>query len=229
LRLFATFSTGGAGTDQSANSVWTSSDPTIVAINASGVVTGITNGSVAVTGAFGGFTATTNINVHTPVFVDLFTNNVDYVANGLVGSTFDGVYLNFGDVPFGNVGTVVDNVAGQTFILNENIHTTNALFVQEAGGTWRFNGDDGPFLYKVVTGDFEISAHVIDNDTLANNFSGLMARLYVQRDSHELGKPSARDRNRAADHRQRHHNHHGVGGGPLVLDATGQLDQLLLL
>jgi Bacterial Ig-like domain (group 2) len=169
--LTANFSTGDTS-DQTANATWTSSDPTIASVNAAGVVTGVTNGTVTITGTFGAFSPTVSITVHTPVFTDNFGATHDYMTNGLQGSTWDGLFLNYGDLPGANRGN--DGVAGQTYQLLAN---TNVLYLQAAGGSWRVAGNDGPYLFKVVSGDFQASVHV-SCGTINFNYAGIMARLF---------------------------------------------------
>jgi hypothetical protein len=173
--ITATYTSGDSyDVSSDASATVSSSDATIITVN-NGVMTAVTNGTVSIVVGYAGFFATNNVSAHLPVFTDNFGNNVDYVANGLQGSAWDGVFMKFGDVPGGNVGA--DNVAGQTFILNANIQVTNALYYQGSGGSWRLNGDDGMYLFKVVTGDFQASVHVV-NDTILNNYAGIMARLF---------------------------------------------------
>jgi hypothetical protein len=171
VQLVANFSTGDSS-DQSANATWLSSDPTIASVNTAGVVTGVANGTATITGTFGSYSPTINITVHNPAFTDNFGATQDYVANGLQGTAWDGLFLNYGDVPGAGKGN--DGVAGQTFQL---IAQTNVLFVQAAGGSWRVAGNDGPFLYKVVAGDFQASVHATCG-TINNNYAGIMARLF---------------------------------------------------
>ena len=171
VRLVASFSTGDTS-DQTTNASWLSSDTTIASVDTAGVVSGVANGTATITGTFGSYSPTINITVHTPAFTDNFGATQDYVANGLQGSTWDGLFLNYGDVPGANKGN--DGVAGQTFQL---IAQTNALYVQAAGGSWGVAGNDGPFLFKIVAGDFQASVHVTCG-IINNNYAGIMARLF---------------------------------------------------
>ena len=178
VQLIASFSTGDTG-DETANTTWSSSDPTIALVNAAGVVTGVTNGTATITGAFATFSPTTNITVRAPLFTDNFSVSHDYVAAGLQGTPYDQVFLNFGDVPNGNaLGTVAGDVAGKTTILNANVSSNNTLYLSSSGGTWESTGNDGPLLAKVVSGDFEASIHITQMDQLNFNCAGLMARLF---------------------------------------------------
>jgi hypothetical protein len=171
IRLIATFSTGDTS-DQTANATWGSSDTTIASVNNAGVASGVASGTATITGTFGSFSPTLNVTVHAPVFTDNFGATQNYVANGVQGTAWDGLFLNYGDVPGANKGN--EGAAGQTYQL---IAQTNVLFVQAAGGSWRVAGNDGPFLYKIVAGDFQASVHVTCG-TINNNYAGIMARLF---------------------------------------------------
>jgi hypothetical protein len=172
----AQFSTGDT-TDVSSdpNAVLSSSDSTIVLIS-SGLMNALALGSVQIAVGYAGIAATNTVSVHNPVFTDSFATSQDYVANGLMGSTWDGLFLNFGDVPGANRGP--DNVAGSTTTLDANISNTNRLSLVSLGGTWRSGGNDGPFLFKIVTGDFQAMVHITNMNTLNFNAAGVMARLF---------------------------------------------------
>jgi hypothetical protein len=175
--LLATFSSGSATVDESAVATWTSSDPTIAYFTGS-VLTALTNGTVSVTGSFGGFTASATITVTSPAFTDNFATTQDYIASGVVGSAWDGLFLNYGDVP---LTTAVDNRKGNDAAAGATsrfIANTNVLTIEAAGSTWAVAGNDGPFLYKIVTGDFQASVHVGPQSTINNCDSGIMARIY---------------------------------------------------
>ncbi len=172
-KLFATFSSGGGGVDESAGATWGSSDPTIAAFLNGSTLSALATGSVTVTGSFQGFTATQVINIHAPAFTDDFSAYHDYVANGLQGSTWDGLFLNFGDVPGANQGP--DNTKGATVQFLAN---TNVLYVESAGSAWYGAGNDGPFIHKIVTGDFQAAVHVGVMSIINNCDGGIMARLF---------------------------------------------------
>jgi hypothetical protein len=174
--ITAKYSTGDSydvSSDPSAALI--SSDPNVILIN-NGIMNALALGAVNITASYSGFSSQSAVSVHTPVFSDNFGVNQDYVANGLVGSTWDGLYLNFGDVPGSNRGN--DNAAGATSVFNANVNSNGVLSVEAAGSTWAVAGNDGPFLYKVVTGDFQASVHVRTMSIINNNDAGLMARLF---------------------------------------------------
>ena len=180
LKLFASFSTGETNFDETAVTTWLSSDPTIAAVDANGVVTAFATGSVTITGTFGTFTPTVVINVTAPfAFTDTFTSTNDYVANGVVGSKYDGLFLNFGDVP-GTINSGTDG-AGFTVALNSQITSTNGLYMTSVQSDWEAANDDGPFLFKIVpgtnqavSGDFQASVHINSMNTLNGVVGGIM-------------------------------------------------------
>jgi hypothetical protein len=171
----ASFSSGSGTVNESSAAVWSSSNPSIANFN-NNVLMGLTIGSVTVTAAFGGFVAVTNVMVHSPIFTDNFTNSQDYIANGLEGSPYDGLYLNFGDVPGTQDGP--SGAKAVTSHFDANITTNGYLNVESAGSSWATSGANGPFIFKYVTGDFEASVHIHNMNTINANDAGLMARLY---------------------------------------------------
>jgi hypothetical protein len=151
-----------------------SSDNTAVLQINGEVMNGLAVGTANVTLTFNGVTSAPKaVSVHNPVFTDNFGVLHDYVTNGLMGTSWDGAYLNFGDVPgaqgFAGAGF------GQTLVLTAN---TNILALEAAGSSWEGVGDDGPFLFKIVTGDFQASVHVTNMNNINFNVAGLMARLF---------------------------------------------------
>ena len=182
LSLLASFSTGETS-DQSAATAWASSDTTIANVNASGVVSGITNGTATITATFGAFTPATNITVHTPIFTDTFAYTNNFITNGLLGTPYDGLFMNFGDVP-GAVAGADGN--GSTVTMDTQITSTNGLYISSVQSDWASTANDGPFLYKIVpgsangvSGDFTAVLHINTMNTLNGVFAGLMARTYA--------------------------------------------------
>ena len=104
-----------------------------------------------------------------------FDNSFDYMANGVAGTMWDGVYLDFGDVPGGIQGPDI----GATIQANE---TSNPGFltVQTTGTSWSGANDDGFFIFKVVSGDFDVSVQNVEPfDNTPNHFGGLLARAFT--------------------------------------------------
>jgi hypothetical protein len=103
LSLIASFSTGETS-DQSGATTWQSSDLSVATVDAAGTVSGLANGVATITATFGPYTPATNITVHSPVFTDNFTSTNNFLATGLLGTRYDGLFLKFGDVPSGAAG-----------------------------------------------------------------------------------------------------------------------------
>ncbi len=182
LQLIAGFSTGETS-DQSAATTWSTGDTSILGVNTVGIVSGLAPGSGTVTATFGVFTPSTNITVHAATFTDAFTTQHDYTTNGLIGTPYDGLFLNFRDVPGGAAGA---DGAGSTINMDSQISNTNGLFVSSVQSTWQGTGDDGPFLFKVVpgnidsvSGDFQALVHINNMNALNGVFAGLQARLFT--------------------------------------------------
>ena len=110
-----------------------------------------------------------------------YTNNFDvshdYVTDGIIGDTnWDGVYLGFGDIPGGGAG---GSGNGATLAANANVSFPGYFLVQSTRGDWAGAGDDGFFLYKIVSGDFDVSVQSIPTwNITANHFAGLLVRAY---------------------------------------------------
>ena len=183
LQLLANFSTGQSNVDETALATWASSAPSVATVSTAGTVSGVASGSTWITGTFGSFSPSNSITVHGPfTFADNFTSTNDYVANGLVGSLYDGLFLNFGDVP-GAVAGADGN--GSTLTLNSQINTTNGLYMSSVQSDWSGTANDGPFLFKIVpgtnqavTGDFQALVHINTMNTLNLVVAGIMARCY---------------------------------------------------
>src|SRR5689334_20526651 len=94
-----------------------------------------------------------------------FDQGRDYIANGVLGSFWDGVYLGAGGVPFGNNNGTVGFTSGA----NENTFP-NFVAVSSRNTGWAGTEDDGYFMYKIVSGDFDVSVQIGANyDNRANN------------------------------------------------------------
>jgi hypothetical protein len=104
-------------------------------------------------------------------FTDDFSQPHDYVANGVPGTIWDGVYLGANEFahPMG-----VGMAAGITSVA---LAGNGVLTVSSLQTDWENAADDGFFLFKSVTGDFDMSVQIAGPiDTRAHNFPGLMVR-----------------------------------------------------
>lgn len=185
-RLLATFSTGQSDLDVSLDplTVWATGDGSILTVDNTGSANGVGTGSTSLSVTYGGtFSASTNVTVHGPVaFTDTFGATNDYLANGIMGSAWEGFYAKYGDIPGGAPG---GDGAGSTTIFDSQVTSTNGLTLNSVQSTWQGSGDDGPFLFKivpgvnsVVSGDFQAAVHLSGMNALNGVAAGLMARLY---------------------------------------------------
>jgi hypothetical protein len=90
--------TGGATANVSPFADLSSGDTNVV-LTGSGALTGLTNGTTTVTVVYGGFTNSTSVTVRAPTFTDNFSANHDYVASGVTGTGWEGLYLKNGIFP----------------------------------------------------------------------------------------------------------------------------------
>jgi len=108
-------------------------------------------------------------------FTDNFNVSQNYLSSGVAGSIWDGVYFGANEFPRQLNG----NAAGSTLICNANVTSNNVLTVQTTQTDWEGTPDDGFFLYKVISGDFSCSVHVVPPyDNGAFNTAGLQARIF---------------------------------------------------
>src|SRR5215510_1813305 len=86
---------------------------------------------------------------------DGLTNNFDvghnYVLDGIIGETnWDGVYTAFGDIPNGG-GNAAGGGAGATILADTSLSFGNFFSVRQTRGDWAGAGDDGFFIWKLVS------------------------------------------------------------------------------
>ncbi len=109
-------------------------------------------------------------------FVDNFASPVNYLTNGIQGTMWDGLYLGAGDLAN---GTSIGAGAGTVSVADANQSSANQLTIASVQTDWENTADDGVFLFKVITGNFDMSVQVIGPiDTGAYNFPGLMVRAF---------------------------------------------------
>lgn len=173
----ATYTTGDSY-DVSAEptTLWSSADPSVAAA-LNGTVSGISvGGPVQISATYAGITGYNDVTVHAPAFEDTFSTAHNYLTSGVVGSAWDGLYAEAGDVPFAT--------AGASFMQMSNVDATissnNNLYVAARGNNagWEGSSDNGFFLFKYVTNDFQVVMHINAYDNRAYNQFGLMARLF---------------------------------------------------
>ena len=106
-------------------------------------------------------------------FSDDFSVSHDYLASGVTGTIWDGLYTGAGSFPGENVG----QAPGATLIADANVTGAGRLTVQSVNTGWGNTEDDGFFLFKNVQGDFQMSVHVVSPFVASMyNTAGLMVR-----------------------------------------------------
>jgi regulation of enolase protein 1 (concanavalin A-like superfamily) len=105
---------------------------------------------------------------------DNFNTPHDYLAEGLAGTIWEGIYTKAGDIP--NTGLGSDG-PGSTLVADASMTSNGVLTVQSTRTDWDGTNDDGFFLFKNVSGNFQAQVHVTRLDQANYNFGGLMARL----------------------------------------------------
>jgi hypothetical protein len=106
-------------------------------------------------------------------YTDDFSKTHDYLRDGIAGMMWDGVYLGAG--AFAQPMSV-GMAPGKTL---SAVASNGVLSVTSLQTDWEDKADDGFFLYKVVTGDFDMSVEIGGPiDSRAHNFPGLMVRAF---------------------------------------------------
>jgi Concanavalin A-like lectin/glucanases superfamily len=105
---------------------------------------------------------------------DNFNTAHNYLTDGVAGTIWEGIYTKAGDVPNTGLGS---NGAGSTLVADASITSNGVLTVQSTRTDWEQTNDDGFFLFKNVSGDFQSQVRVTRLDQVNYNFAGLMARV----------------------------------------------------
>ncbi len=110
-------------------------------------------------------------------YTDGFNASINYLTNGIAGTIWDGVYFGAGE--FNNSG-LGGGGPGDTLQCDANITASGKLSLQTTGTAWEGADDDGFFLFKLVSGDFSASVHVVSPfDSSGYNTAGLQVRAFA--------------------------------------------------
>jgi hypothetical protein len=179
---------GGFSAVAAGGSTFSSSNTNVIGIYpGSTVLSGMTNGSATITAVYteGAITLsnTTVVSVTAPVYTDAFNVNHDYKTGGVTNTIWDGVYAQPGSIPG---TTFVSDSAAAISAADANVSSNNTLTVTTFNVGWEFDQNDGFFLFKRISGDFQAAVHIttslIDSATNAlaiYNTPGLLARAYT--------------------------------------------------
>jgi regulation of enolase protein 1 (concanavalin A-like superfamily) len=163
----------GGGEADITSAVNASSGDTNVALTVGSVLSGVAIGSTTVTITYAGFTNVLAVTVRPPGITDNFATSHDYLSSGVAGTIWNGVYFATNSFPLeagGNDASVTN--------CDANITSNNVLTVSHTLTDWAGGDDDGFFLFKNVTGDFQAAVHITALDKINYQFAGLMARGY---------------------------------------------------
>lgn len=107
---------------------------------------------------------------------DDFSTPVNYLANGVNGTVWDGLYLGAGAIA---QATGDGAASGSVSLANADISSNSTLTIASLQTDWENEADDGAFLFKVISGNFDMSVHVIGPiDNAPYNLPGLMVRAF---------------------------------------------------
>jgi hypothetical protein len=139
-------------------------------------------GSTTARIVYGGLTNTIGLTVRPPGFADEFGVPQDYLANGVTGSQWAGVYrqgIDTNEIPESAYSPVAANGPGMgTTVADANISSNNVLTITAVGDGWENDLSGAFFLFKYVPGDFQMAVHINSLEVANYNQPGLLARAY---------------------------------------------------
>lgn len=116
----------------------------------------------------------TTLPLRAQTFTDNFNVARDYLAQGLVGTLWEGLYTGANQIPNASLG---GSGPGSTVAMTNHV-ALGRLVITSVATDWEFQDSDGVFLYKLVYGDFDAEVLIgTPFDPTAFNTAGLMARL----------------------------------------------------
>ena len=125
------------------------------------VMTGLALGTATNTVTFvsgtNTYVTTLVTTVRTPGYSDNFGTSQDFIANGVTNTAWDGVYAQPGAIP----GTTYSSASGASVSdADANVTSNNVLTVTSQNVGFEYAEDDGFYLFKNVTGDFQAAVHI---------------------------------------------------------------------
>ena len=124
-----------------------------------------------------------------PGFIDNFTVNQDYLANGVVGTPWHGLYNPSPATNPVPSSPYVPLAGSGATIADANISSNNVLTIASSGDGWENAAAGGFFLFRYVPADFQMAIHVQSFDVAAFNQPGLLARAYSVDTNGNIGAP----------------------------------------
>jgi len=165
----------GVSIDVTETSTYGSSVPGFAPIDSAGLASGLAAGVTTISATNSGFVAMTNLTVVKVPVTDDFSVTRNYLTDGVAGTIWSGVRLDTNDVNI-NIGEVASGPT-ETLVADAGITTGGRLTVSSHDGAYGVGQSSGFFLYRTVSGDFDISVQVPSLDNPAYHMPGLMVRL----------------------------------------------------
>lgn len=170
---------GGGSVDVTGSSTFGTGNASLATVSASGLISSFVNaGTVTISATNSGFNAASNLTVIKIPVTDDFSTPRNYLTAGVVGTIWTGLRLNTNDLN----PSIGETATGNPVINYANANTTKAgrLAVSTTGGGYGGGESAGFFLYRTVSGDFDIAIQIprFDSvtDTNAWHMPGLMVR-----------------------------------------------------
>lgn len=160
----------GSSVDVTGTATFSSDNPAVASVSGSGLASGLSGGTAAITANYDTFMTSSNITVVKLPVTDDFSVPRNYLTEGIAGTMWNGLLLDTNDLPFGGNGIA------QTLAADAGVTTPGRLTVQTKDSNFASGQDAGFFLYRIVNGDFSIAVQLTSFDTPAYHMPGLMVR-----------------------------------------------------
>ncbi len=148
--------------------------------------TGIALGRAIVTVSAAGLSEDFVVAVRSPSFEDDFAVDHNYLTDGFTNTLWDGIYAQPGAVPGSNWKSHPD---AATIAADANLSSNGTLTVANRDVGWDWAQNDGFFLFKYVTDDFQVAVHLSSMDITPFNLPGILARPYAFSADGQPGPP----------------------------------------
>lgn len=166
---------GGGTLDVTGASTYTSLNPDLASVDGAGLINAIAAGSAAIVASYQGFSSTQAVTIIKLPVTDDFSAPRDYLTEGITDTSWHGLLLGAQDMMEG--GALGGSGPGETLILDAGITAPGRLTIKSTRTDWENGDDDGLFLYRMVSGDFNAQIQVTYFEPSAYNWAGLMARV----------------------------------------------------
>jgi len=168
----------GSSIDITGTATYSSANTNAALVNAAGLVSGLSAGTVAITAQYQTFSTSSNLTVVKLPVTDDFSVAHDYLTQGIADSYWSGLLLGTNDVDT-SVGEVAEGPT-TTLVADAGITQAGRLTVGTHDSGFASGADSGFFLYRHVSGDFSMAVQIASfdssNATNAYHMPGIMVR-----------------------------------------------------